>query len=153
MVVEKDLLLIYRNNKDLRIFAEKLHDGQAVINPPTKVTIPVSLEQDKGIVSRLKCLKNSCAFSRDALEIDLVTFEIEAKGIDQSLKIESLKTFMMYKGFNLDSLEMNEDYIVASGCQIYDTVNFSIDEVTKMDYNDECGVLVFDSKAQADSAG
>lgn len=47
---------------------------------------------------------------------------------------------------------MNEDYIVASGCQMYDSISFSIEEIRKMDYNDECGVIVFDSKSEVDSA-
>lgn len=45
--------------------------------------MPKSLEEDKGVVSRVKCVKNSCAFARDASDIELVTFDIEGQGVTQ----------------------------------------------------------------------
>ena len=126
-VIGKELFLIYRNSQDLKMTAEKLHDGENFLNPPVKVALPTSLEEDKGVVSRVKCINNRCAFARDASDVDLVTFETEGQGSGLSLKIAAQKTFLMYKGFNLDSIEMSEDYIVASGCQMYDTINFSIE--------------------------
>lgn len=101
----------------------------------------------------MKCSQSSCVFARNASDLDLVEFEIDVTGAGLSLKINHPKKFWMYKGFNLDSLEMNQDYIVASGCQMYNTINFSVEDVRKIDYNDECGVLIYDSKSPEDSAG
>jgi len=73
-------VLFFRDIKTLRVTAEKIHNGKSYLDPPTLLSIPKTLEEDKGVVSKMKCSLSSCVFARNASDLDLVEFEIDVSG-------------------------------------------------------------------------
>ena len=56
------------------------------------------------------------------------------------MKSTSLKIFKIYGGYEIRSLDFNEDYAVISGCRVYAPwpVDYRV-----IPFNDECGLQVF----------
>ena len=126
----------------LKLAVDQLHDGKTISNPPVEISISTQIEEKGGDVSRIKCTGGQCILARHGVSLELVNFNLDNTESKLSVGVTQQKKFKMYRGYDIRSLDFSKDYIVISGCQIFNNFNFKPDEKLEQ-YNDECGILVY----------
>lgn len=71
------------------------------------------------------------------MDLELFSLSAEIHDTEEQVVSSIYSKFQIYKGFDVRTLDFNQEYIVMSGCQLMPARDVS------KDFRDECGLLVY----------